>query len=100
MKHTLRALVNEGAAQGADLMMISLVIVSACLTEIFMPRAFGILSHALTEGGNYDDLRTAFVAAEAVLATLFLLTVSCAVRLYARMAKSTRMRGSGCDGSA
>lgn len=62
-------------------MMFGLVVVSACLTGIFMPRAFGIVSDALTEGGSYDDLRTAFVAAESVFASLFLLAVSYAVRL-------------------
>lgn len=65
----------------ALLIMIGLVAVSACLTGIFMPRAFGVVSHALTEGGSYDDLRTAFVAAESVFAALFLLAVSYAVRL-------------------
>lgn len=69
------------SASQALLMMICLVVVSACLTGIFLPRAFGIASHALKEGGDYDDLRTAFVAAESLLAALFLLTVSYVVRL-------------------
>lgn len=69
------------SAGQALLMMSGLAVVSVCLTGIFMPRAFDIVSHAMSEGGSYNDLQTAFVAAESVFAALSLLAVSYSVRL-------------------
>jgi uncharacterized membrane protein YjgN (DUF898 family) len=61
--------------------MAALLIVAGALAGVFLPRAWEILFHAVNTRGRYDDLRTAFVAAETILLALLILVVIYVARL-------------------
>lgn len=61
--------------------MRALLVISLLVAGLFAPRAGSIVLHALTVGGTFDDLRAAFVVAEAFLLALFGLVLATVVRL-------------------
>jgi len=70
-----------GEVRRALQLMAALMIFAGALAAIFGPRAWEILLHAVSTRGEYDDLRTAFVAAETMLAGLLILVIVYVVRL-------------------
>lgn len=68
-------------------LMAALMFVAGALTAIFGPRAWEILFHAISTRGEYSDLRTAFVAAETMLAGLLILVFIYVVRLAVLLLK-------------
>lgn len=63
--------------------MVTLLFVSVVVAIIFAPRAACIGLTAITQGGQYDDLRTAVVAAELLMIGFFILVFSTVFRLLA-----------------
>ncbi len=72
--------------QARNLMSV-LLAVAIMVGTIFLPRAIGIVCEAMTKGGEYDDLKAAFLVAEALLLSLFVIVGSYVVRLWIFHAK-------------
>jgi len=72
--------------QARNLMSV-LLAVAIMVGTIFLPRAIGIVCQAITKGGEYDDLKAAFLVAEALLLSLFVTVGSYVVRLWIFHAK-------------